>query len=163
MTKKARHLEILIGICLILLGLGSAYLLYESLIWQIEFWNTHLTDKISLSWIRLIADHRLGIISTILFSSSGYLLLKSNKLGWYFATIVCFDHFLAFLALAIDSHNDPDISISRWFSYSLSVLLLFLTGFLFSNQVRSKYDINLYSIIVVGAGIIMLFIDRFLI
>lgn len=163
MTKNNRDLEIVISLALILFSFVGVYFIYQIANWQIEDWNRFLIDEFEFSWFRLIISMRSGIISVVLLSLGGVLLLLNKRLGWYSSIIVSINQFVTFLILAITNSNEATESLTKWVGYPLSVLLLCISLFLFTRQVRLKYQVNLKSLIIVLLGVGLLLTDRFLI
>lgn len=161
MTRKARHLEIVIGTFLVLLGLVSSYLVYYDINWRFEFVQNYIDLSKEISVTNILLNWHLAIIVSLLLFFGGMLLTLSQKIGWYFAIISSIYSSLAWTLTSLIS-SDQDSSFS-WIGYIIGLLFLLIVIFLFSKPIRTKYILNGQSYIVVIIAISVLFLDRFLV
>lgn len=160
MTRKARHLEIVIGTFLVLIGLISLYLVYYDINWRVEFVQNYADLNEEISVTKILLNWHLAIIVSLLLFFGGILLILSRKIGWYFAIISSVYSSVAWTLSSLIS-SDQDSTFS-WIGYIIGLLFLIIVIFLFSKPIRAKYILNGQSYILVIIAISVLFLDRFL-
>jgi hypothetical protein len=161
MSRNVRHLEILIGIILIIFALFSCYGVYLGISWRIEYFEKYPQIYGGFSWSKIIALWHLNAITSLLLLFGGLFQVLGKKVGWYSVTIYSIYSAIVWSVVAVTLNADD--SSYRWIGLAISISFLFNLVFLFFKPIRAKYQTNKKSFLIVLLGVSLLLIDRFLI
>lgn len=156
MSKNARHLEILIGIIVLIMGLLAFCFGIFSILKRFEF---HQTFPKNISEIFFtIKYYSLLIIFPLLYSISGALLIARKKIAWIICVILNAEYVVMWLIFGLTNKNNYE---DIWFVYLLcSIYTLILIGLISKpSRVYYKPTFNNWAIIILT--IILLLINRF--